>query len=374
MREELTPSVKRKLLEEAEYSPDSTHSEEAADNAPKYKAYEFTDIGTGNLFADRYGSMVRYIAQAGSYSIWNGKNWAEDEKEQISELAKMLVSQDMPTMASMFPTDAERAAWLGWTQKLQSNRARSEILRSARSKPEIAARLIDFDTQDRYLNVENGILDLDTMTLLPHDPTKMLSLLANAIFDPKARCPRWERFIIEITGGDGELELFLQKAIGYSLCGNPIEDCLFILYGMLTRNGKSTFMRAILNTIGDYGRTAKPESIAINRNKNGSGPNSDIARLRNPRLVNMSEPPKGMELDAATVKSLTGRDPITARFLHQEFFEFIPRFVIFMNTNHLPRIDDMTLFSSGRIFCIPFNIHFPTDKQERNLLEQFSTQ
>lgn len=112
-------------------------------------------------------------------------------------------------------------------------------------------------------------------------------------------------------------------------------------------------MRAILNALGDYGSTARPETLAINRNRTGSGPNSDIARLRGTRFVNMPEHGKDMELDVSLVKSLTGRDPILALYMHREFFEFIPQFVLFLNTNYLPKIDDMTLFLLAVYFVFP---------------------
>jgi putative DNA primase/helicase len=336
------------------------------------RKYVHTDIGAGDLFADTYGDEVRYVALQGVWYIWDGKRWVEDTREQIKELAKALVITIMPRMAEGITDDTERMAWLGWARKLQSNKAREEILKSARSKPEIAAELSDFDADSRFINLQNGIFDLQEKKLIPHDRELMLSKIAGCSYNQGAKCERWMQFTMQVMDGNVDAIKFLRKAAGYSIAGRPVDDCLFILYGEKTRNGKSTFCRAILNALGDYGRTALPESIAVNRNRSGSGPNSDIARLRGSRFVNMAEPGKGMELDAALVKSLTGRDPITARFLHREFFEFIPLFVLFINTNYLPRVDDMTLFSSGRIFCIPFPVHFPPDKQERGLVEQFT--
>ena len=75
------------------------------------------------------------------------------------------------------------------------------------------------------------------------------------------------------------------------------------------------------------------------------------------RFVNISEPEKKITLDAALTKRLTGNDTITARYLHENSFEFRPNFKVFINTNHLPNITDLTLFESGRIKIIPFNRH-----------------
>lgn len=53
--------------------------------------------------------------------------------------------------------------------------------------------------------------------------------------------------------------------------------------------------------------------------------------------MNISEPEKKITLDAALTKRLTGNDTITARYLHENSFEFRPNFKVFINTNHLPQ-------------------------------------
>lgn len=85
--------------------------------------------------------------------------------------------------------------------------------------------------------------------------------------------------------------------------------------------------------MGDYAANARPETLAKKKYVNGSAPNEDIARLAGVRFVNTSEPPKNMELDSSLVKSLTGRDTITARRLNEGSFEFTPQFKLFFNTN-----------------------------------------
>ncbi len=340
------------------------------------KPPEFTDIGAGFAFADLYSDRVKYVSEQGAYYIYpepTAPKWIRDNRELIQEWGKKFVSQDLLRMAAATEDDDDRMEFLKYIPRVQSNRARAEILRSARSVPSIAASITDFDQNPNIIGLLNGAYDLAEGRYLMPNPKLMLSKTMNADYDPDARCPRWEQFIIEIMDGDGERELFLQTLIGYALLGNPTEDCMGILDGRTTRNGKSTFGRSILNVYGDYGCNIQPDTLAVNKYRSGSGPNPDKARLHNIRFALASEPSKDMVFDAANLKQMTGRDPITARFLNQEFFEFIPRFVLCMNTNHLPRIDDMTLFSSGRIFVIPFDVHFPENKRELNLLEQFST-
>lgn len=116
-------------------------------------------------------------------------------------------------------------------------------------------------------------------------------------------------------------------------------------------------METFMRLMGDYGKTAKPDTIAQKQTVNGSGPSEDIARLVGVRFVNIPEPDKKLVLSAALVKTLTGNDTVTARFLNENSFEYRPQFKLFINTNHLPTVTDVTLFSSGRAKIIPFERH-----------------
>lgn len=116
-----------------------------------------------------------------------------------------------------------------------------------------------------------------------------------------------------------------------------------------------------------YGKAARPETITQKDKVNSSAPTEDIARLAGARVVNISEPGKQMVLSAALVKTLTGRDTINARFLNENSFEFVPQFKLFINTNHLPKVTDPTIFDSGRVKVIPFERHFTEAEQDKGL-------
>jgi putative DNA primase/helicase len=81
----------------------------------------------------------------------------------------------------------------------------------------------------------------------------------------------------------------------------------------------------------------------------------------------MPEPEKGMELNTALIKQLTGGGTYTGRFLNENPFEFPMEGKIFINTNHLPTISDGTVFASGRAKVIPFERHFSEDEQDKQL-------
>ena len=171
--------------------------------------------------------------------------------------------------------------------------------------------------------------------------------------------------------GDQEKAEFLQMSLGYALSGDSRYECMFILYGETTRNGKGTLMESILRIFGDYGKAVRPETIAQKNKVDSQAPSEDVARLAGLRFVNIAEPRRGMVMNAAQVKNMTGNDTLNARFLHENSFDFEPQFKIYINTNYLPDVTDMTLFSSGRILIIPFDRHFEEWEQDKTLKETF---
>lgn len=157
---------------------------------------------------------------------------------------------------------------------------------------------------------------------------------------------------------------------GRFLTGDTSEEEFYIFFGATTRNGKSTITELLLYLLGDYATTISPESLAIKANKDSRTASPDIAKLAGTRLVVASEPPRRMLFDSSLVKTLTGRDSISARFLHENEFQFKPKFKLILNSNYLPVINDKTVFSSNRVKVIPFERHFAEKEQNKHLKEQ----
>jgi putative DNA primase/helicase len=131
-------------------------------------------------------------------------------------------------------------------------------------------------------------------------------------------------------------------------------------------------INALMSCLGDYRKTINQSTVEERNNANSGGPSEDLARLKSARFVNVPEPKEGLRMDEAKVKNMTGRDIITARFLHQNSFEFSPQFVLWIDTNHAPVIKDLTLFESRRIRIIPFDRHFSDEEQDQDLKDEFA--
>ncbi len=175
-------------------------------------------------------------------------------------------------------------------------------------------------------------------------------------FDPEARCPRWEQAIREWFP-DPALAEFVWLAFGYSITGVTTEQALFGGYAG-GANGKSTSLRAIANAVGDYAYDM-PFSV-VELNQRASIPN-DLAALAGRRFILASETNDGTRLNEARIKSLTGGDACTARFLHGEYFTFQPVGKIWLAFNHKPVVRDDSFAFWRRVRLIPFVRTFQPD-------------
>jgi putative DNA primase/helicase len=177
----------------------------------------------------------------------------------------------------------------------------------------------------------------------------------------------WEKFLGDVMLGNKDNIEFLQRMAGYSLTGNTSEQCFAILYGT-GGNGKGTFVNTIRNIMGDYAQQASFDSFAVTRNEKTI--RNDLAGLVGKRMVSAAEPEAGVRLSEALIKQLTGCDPITVRFLHQEFFEYVPTYKIWLSTNHKPRIVGSDHGIWRRVRLIPFNAKFEGANQDKNMAEK----
>lgn len=324
--------------------------------------YTYDDTGNAYRFRDAYYRDVKFNHIDKVWMHWDGCRWIEDQTGQIKRLADELLQrlvQDAETLPN-------REEILKHVRRTRSSKAKEAMLHEAQHLTGIPILPNELDRYKDALNVRNGILDLKTGQLRPHDRKLCFSMLADAEYLPDAVCPRWLAFLDEITGHDKALQLYIQRMVGYFLTGSTREQCMFFLFGSGS-NGKSTFVNTISSLFGDYTKNAQAETIMRNDRGGGSGARSDLARLKGVRLTTTSEPSGGCVLDEALVKTMTGDDVITARRLYKEEFEFRPEFKILMATNYKPIIKHSDYGIWRRIRLLPFTVQIPPEKKDPQL-------
>jgi putative DNA primase/helicase len=238
--------------------------------------------------------------------------------------------------------------------ELERRGALLNMLALARTLRPIAVAGQVWDKDPWLLGVKNGVVDLRNGELREGRPSDGVTLQAGVGFDPAAQCPRWLQFMEEITAGDAAQVSFLQRAVGYSLTGITTEQALFLCYGT-GANGKGTFTNTLQLVLGDYAWNMPFTTIEL---RDRAAIPNDLAALVDRRWVTASETNDGTRLNEARVKALTGCDPVTARFLHAEFFTFEPVAKFWLSTNHKPIVNDDSHGFWRRLRLIPFTREF----------------
>ena len=330
--------------------------------------YTYNEIGISELFADMFKSQLRYNTTAKQWYYYNGKVWNEDTGAMKARQEMKELSKTLSIYVTYIKDEYKKDKFLKYVKTLGNYTIRKKILEDAQSKMCISQT--DFDIDKDIFNCQNGTLNLKTFEFKAHNANDLLSKISNVVYNPKATASKFKKFMNEIMLFNKNKIDFLQKTFGYTLTAETLFELCFILYGKTTRNGKGTLMDTILYMLGDYAMTAMPETLSLKKWKDASKPSGDIARLNGCRFLNISEPSHDMVIDSALLKTLTGRDKITARFLNQNEFEFYPVFKLFINTNHLPIINDDTVFKSKRVNVITFDRHFTEKEQDRELKDK----
>jgi putative DNA primase/helicase len=180
------------------------------------------------------------------------------------------------------------------------------------------------------------------------------------------QCPQWHKFLSRIMAGDGDLVAYLQRVVGYALTGSTREHALFFGYGT-GGNGKGVFLNTLTAILGDYAAVAPMETFLFSHQERHP---TDLAGLRGARLVCSQEVEEGRRWAAVKIKALTGGDPISARFMRQDFFTFQPQFKLLLAGNHKPGLAGVDEAWRRRMHLIPFTVTIPPDERDPQLFEK----
>jgi putative DNA primase/helicase len=213
-------------------------------------------------------------------------------------------------------------------------------------------------------------VDLRTGELRPSQPAERITKITAVEPTPTANCPLWLKFLEEATGGDRELVRFLQQWCGYCLTGTTREHALVFVYGP-GGNGKSVFINVLTAILGGYSATAAMDTFTASH---GDKHPTDLAMLRGARLVTASETEEGRAWAESRIKQMTGGDPVTARFMRQDFFTYMPSFKLTIIGNHKPVLRNVDEAARRRFNIVPLTIKplHPDRELEQKLKGEWS--
>jgi putative DNA primase/helicase len=178
--------------------------------------------------------------------------------------------------------------------------------------------------------------------------------------------PLWTDFLARVTARDVDLRRYLQRVAGYCLTGNTREHVLFFFYGT-GANGKGVFLNTLRYILNDYAAVAPMETFIESQTDRHP---TELAHLRGARLVISQETERGRRWAESKIKALTGGDPIVARYMRQDFFEFTPQFKLLIAGNHKPSLRGVDEATRRRFHLIPFTVTIPPAERDINLADK----
>jgi len=319
----------------------------------------FSEESLALRFSRLYADELRYVDGWGRWMCWDGMRWREDATLAVFDRCRAICRR-----ASAECGDTkERAA-----MKIAAAQTVAAIERLARSDRRHAAIVEQWDADPWLLNTPVGTVDLRSGELLSRQREQYLTKTTAA--GPFGDCLSFRRFLDRITDSNSELQAFLQRVIGYCLTGSVREHALFFLYGTGS-NGKSVFLSTIAGLLGDYAKTAPASAFTATSTEQHP---TDVAGLRGARFVTAIETEDGRWWAEAKIKSLTGGDPVTARFMRQDFFEYVPQFKLIVAGNHKPGLRSVDEAIRRRLHLIPFTVTIGEKERDPQLAEKLKAE
>jgi putative DNA primase/helicase len=307
---------------------------------------EVTEDKAALEFAERHRDELRHDHEMGKWFRWNGKFWECERTKLAFDWARKLARE----LAGASPS-----------KQLSKIAFAAAVERAAQADRAFAVTSKIWDSDPWLFNTPAGTVDLRTGKMRPHDLQDHITRVAPVA--PGGEAPIWLKFLNRVTGGNQELVDYLQRVVGYCITGSIKEHALFFLYGT-GANGKSTFLNAITGAIGEYHRTAPIETFTASHTDRHP---TDLAGLRGARLVTAIETEEGRRWAESRIKTLTAGDPVSARFMRQDFFDYVPQFKLMFAGNHKPGLRSVDEAIRRRFNLIPFTVTIPARERDKTL-------
>jgi putative DNA primase/helicase len=289
-------------------------------------------------FAGAHQGRLLFDHDTGTWFQWDGAHWRQERTMLAFDFCRALARQLSDTGKRTVRTRLGRASFA------------SAVERFAQADRAFAITSDSWDTDAFLLGTPVGTVALRNGTLRLSDPADRISKMTAVGPAETADCPRWLAFLDETTGGDAAMVRFLKQWCGYCLTGNIREHQLVFIVGP-GQNGKSVFLNTISGIMNDYAVTASIDTFTVAKHDRHP---CDLAMLRGARIVTAAETEEGRSWATSRVKQLTGGDAISARFMNQNFFTYVPTFKLMIVGNHLPNLVAVDDAERRRINVVPF--------------------
>ena len=322
--------------------------------------FDDESTGSGDLpFGSEQALADEFANRAVGYFRWtpgmdwmvnHGTHWHRDELMNRYQLAK-----DVCKWTAGKLNDAKLRA------KLCAASTSNALLSLARTSTSMATPTDAWDAHPMLLNTPTGVVDLETGQTVQRDG--LLFTQVTSVGPAAMPTPVWDKFLSDVFSNDVEMIEFIQRMGGYCLTGSIKEQKLFFFHGG-GANGKSVLLDVLRNIAGRYSHNLPAEALMTSRHE---GHPTMFASLHGKRLAISSEIEESAHWAESRIKSLTGDETLTARYMRQDFFTFAISHKHVIAGNFKPRLKGDDFAMVRRMVLIPFNRKFEGAERDDNL-------
>jgi phage/plasmid-associated DNA primase len=233
---------------------------------------------------------------------------------------------------------------------------------------------IHWDEHPNLLNFKNGTYNFHTHLLQPHNRDEFITKQVPCDFDPqqlKAHDSITDIFKdwFEIKGRCEGKEMsdyvnYLLYLLSVCLDGSNDYQKALILYGRLSRNGKSSFCDLMNKALGSYCGSI-PYTHFTQNDRDANAPKPYILALQGIRYAFVNEADNSHHevrgINNKPFKEMTGKDLLTARDLYgnkNDLVSFKPQFLIIMPCNDVVRFMKEENATTNRLSVFNFDCYF----------------
>ena len=231
----------------------------------------------------------------------------------------------------------------------------------AKSEGTVAKHISEFDKDEHLFNCGNGVIDLRTGELLPHNPKYMMTQITRFRYlgheTDIATAKDFWRFLCWAQP-DEAIRLFLQRSFGYSMWGTSREAAVIFLWGE-GNNGKGILLNMLDVILGDYSTPAEFKTFSAMGKLGGGGGNGghsdDLAGLHKKRAASVDETNKGGRFNEGVLKTTTGgAKTMRVSRKGEKGFDMTPIFTFWFASNHKPKLTDTGKSMRRRVKLVKF--------------------
>ncbi len=300
---------------------------------------DMSEDGVALAFTKQYGDKMRFDHDQGRWFEWSGDRWKPDNTHLAYSYCRRIARELSHKLRDDLRPPFRKAAFAAGVERM----ARADRAHAVTSE--------GWDKDTFMLGCPGVTIDLRTGAHLPPSPAHGITKQA-AVRPVAGDCPLWKSFLLEVCEGDRDMVRFLKQWAGYCLTGDTREHALLFVYGS-GGNGKSVFLETVTHIMGEYAATASMDTFTASKHSQHL---TFMAMLRGARLVTASETEEGKAWAETKIKQVTGGDKITANFMRQDAFTFMPQFKLTVVGNHKPVLRNVDDAARRRFNIVPFTV------------------